>query len=280
MNHVLRTLTAIILVGTTAFGFAALLGCGQNAFRESAKRETDEALLFEARKQMNGSNWTQAITLIGQMSSTGQADRGTKAALASAYAGRCGLNLITLADRLANAGSTNIFTIFMTSFTGATASTITDCSQAETTLQSISTTPASRTADENVMLAFIGFSKIGAILSTYADTNHDGTADPGFNSCNVAHLPDAMLREIGTGITLAVAALAQSGGTIGSALGTSVTSACSTLAGINPAYDFCAITTTAGFSVNQVKALGGLVKTTDNPGIGTCAGDLATCVCP
>jgi hypothetical protein len=260
--------------------FVGLGGCTQNAFLESAKKNTDSALLFEARKQMNSSNWADAITLIGEMSVAGRADRGTKAILASAYAGRCGLNLISLADQITNSASQNFFAILMSGFRGASVTSVTDCITAETTLRSISDVAANRTADENVMLAFIGFAKIGAILSTYADTNADGTPDPTFDSCNTAMLPDAMLREVGTGVTLAVSSLAASGGSIGSGLSDSVTNACADLAGVDPSFDFCSVTTATDFTTDQTKALGGLVKTTDNPGIGTCAGDIQTCVCP
>lgn len=256
------------------------IGCTQNAFKEFAKTDSDAALLFEARKEMNGSRWDEAIALMDRMSSTARADRSTKATMASAYAGRCGLNLIRLADQIANSSGQNFFPLLLQSFQGSSAASVADCQQAESILLSIATDPAARTADENVMMAFIDFSKIGAILSAYADADGNGTADPTFDSCDTAQLPDNMLREVGTGMTLAVSALAASGGSIGSALAASVTAACSSLASIDPSFDFCTITTPSGFSASQVKALGGLVKSTDDPGLGTCAGGIAACVCP
>lgn len=271
--------TAAFTLVLSLFG-GLTLGCTQNAFKELAKTDTDAALLFEARKEMNSSRWDQAITLMNRMSATARADRSTKAVMASAYAGRCGLNLIRLAEQIANSSGQNFLSLLVYTFRGSSGTSIADCQQAESLLLSISANPAARTADENVMLAFIDFSKIGAILSTYSDSDGDGTADPTFDSCNTAHLPNAMLREVGTGLTLAVSALSASGGSIGSALSSSVTSACSNLASIDPSYDFCSITTPAGFSVDQVKALGGLVKSTDNPGLGTCNGGLSSCVCP
>ncbi|CAN5452955.1 hypothetical protein BH10BDE1_BH10BDE1_07240 [soil metagenome] len=272
----LSLVTSILFVGTGV----GLSGCSQNAFLESAKKDTDAALLFEAKKLMNKSNWSDAITLIAKMSTAGRDDRGTKAVLASAYAGKCGLNLIRLADKISNSASQNFFSVLMSGLPGSTAASVADCVSAENTLRSISDVAAERTADENVMLAFIGFAKIGAILTTYADTNGDGTPDPGFDSCNTAMLPDAMLREVGTGVTLAVSALAAAGGSIGAGLSDAVTNACANLATADPAYDFCTVTTAASFSVDQTKALGGLVKSTDNPGIGTCAGSISACVCP
>lgn len=259
---------------------SAPLGCSQNAFLESAKKDTDPALLFEARKKMNSSNWTEAIALINRMSATGLAQRETKVILASAYAGECGLNLIRMADQIANAGSTNLFAVLLSSQQTATAASVTACQSAETTLASISAVAAERTADENTMMAFIGFTKIGAVLATYADTNDDGTADVGFDSCNTGTLPDAMLREIGTGVTIAVSSLVASGGSIASGVADSVSNACADIAAVDADYDFCTVTTASAFTTEQVQALGGLVKSTDAPGLGTCAGDLATCVCP
>ncbi len=258
----------------------SLSSCSQNAFLESAKRDTDDARLFEARKLMNQSRWDEAITAIQATSTATQAKRETKATLASAYAGKCGLNLIQMADQIANAGSSALFAVLLLALRNADATAIANCQLAETTLLSINSTAASRTADENTLLAFVGFAKIGAILSVYGDTDDDGTVQPAFNPCNTGELSDAMLREVGTGITISVASLGASGTSIGSALSTSVTSACTTLAGVNPAYDFCSITDPTGFSVSQVKAIGGLVRSTDTPGLGTCAGDIATCVCP
>ncbi len=269
------------LITSVAFFFVAVLvSCSQNALLESAKRDTDAALLFDAKKKMNSSLWTDAITTIGRMSATGQAERATKVTLASAYAGRCGLDLIRLADQISSSAGTNFFAILGSAMRTATGTSVTDCISAETTLLSISTDPAALTADENMMLSFVGFSKIGAILATYADLDDDGSADVGFDACNTGDIPEAMVRQFGTGITIAVASLNASGSSIASDLGTAVTAACTTLAGVNPAYDFCSVTDPAVFSADHVKALGGLIHTSDNPGVGTCAGDIATCVCP
>lgn len=268
-----RIILAVVLL-------SLISGCSQNAFIESAKKDTDAALIFEARKKMDAADWSEAIALINRMSADGLANRSTKVTLASAYAGKCGLNLIRLAEQISSSAGQNFFPLLLSALRGATAGSVAACQQAESTIQSIANLPASRTADENVMLAFVGFAKIGAILATYADTNGDGTPDPSFDSCDPAKLPDGMLREVGTGVTVAVAALAASGGSIGSGLANSVTTACDNLASIDPTYDFCTVTTTAGFSVEQVRALGGLVQSSDNPGLGTCAGNLQSCVCP
>lgn len=267
---ILFSLSAIVL----------LASCSQNALIESAKRDTDAALLFEAKKKMNSSLWTDAITTINRMSAAGLAERSTKVTLASAYAGRCGLDLIRLADQISNSSGTNFFAVLGSAMRTATASSVADCMSAESTLLSISTDPAALTADENIMVSFIEFSKLGAILAAYADLDDDGSADGGFDACDTGDLPEAMLRQFGVGITLSVATLNASGSSVASSLQSAITTACTTLAGVNPAYNFCSITDPTSFTVDHLKALAGLIHSTDNPGVGTCAGTLATCVCP
>lgn len=279
MQPFLRARKNIIILFSLS-AIVMLVSCSQNALLESAKRDTDAALLFEAKKKMNSALWTDAITLIARMSATAQAERSTKVTLASAYAGRCGLDLIRLADQISTSSGTNFFSILGSAMRAATGPSVTDCVSAETTLLSISSDPQALTADENMMLSFIGFSKIGAILATYADLDDDGSADAGFDACDTADIPEAMVRQFGTGITLAIASLNATGSSIASGLSTAVTSACTTLGGLDPAYNFCSITDPADFTADQIKALGGLIHSTDNPGVGTCAGDIATCVCP
>ena len=251
----------------------SMTSCGQNAFLETAKRDSDPALLFEAQKLMNQKQWTQAIEKLNLMTSTGRAKRDAKAALASAYAGRCGLNLIAFSDVVANA-SGNLFRVFLTAMRNANSQSITDCISAETTMLSISESAGARTADENMFLAFVGWAKIGAILAVEADTNDDGTPDGGWDSCT---LSASLKGEIGTGLTISVASLAQTGTTVGGSLSSSVNSICTSLGG---AYDFCSVTNASAFTSDQLRAIGAITKSTDQPGVGTCAGTVSACLCP
>lgn len=263
-------------------GAPLLVSCNRNMFSELALRETDSALLFEAKKRMDSSKWTEAIDTIAKMSAGAQARREAKVTLASAYAGRCGLNLVRFANSLSGSGggTGGLFLLFMNTLRGAEQAQAEDCKHAEETLRSIDTLPANRTVDENLMLTFISFSKMGAILSAFADTDHDGTPDTGFDACDRGQFPELAVREFGTGLTLAIEGLQGSGSSVGASLATAVTAACSTLAGINPDYDFCAITDPVDFTADQVKALSGLIHSQDAPGLRTCASDLAHCVCP
>jgi hypothetical protein len=257
-----------------------LVSCSQNALLESAKRDTDAALLFEAKKKMNSSLWTDAITMIGRMSAAGQAERATKVTLASAYAGRCGLDLIRLADQISNSAGTNFFSLLGSSMRAATAPSVTDCIAAETTLLAISSDPTALTADENMMLSFIGFSKIGAILAAYADLDDDGSADAGFDACDTADIPEAMVRQFGTGITLAIASLER----LRIVDRVRPRNRCH-----NRLYDTCrrescvrllfAITDPADFTADQIKALGGLIHSTDSPRRGNMCGRSSRLAC-
>jgi hypothetical protein len=267
-------------VGVFVIFISCATGCGWNVLEESADKNSDAALLFEARKQMNDAKWADAITLIQKMSQEGQTKRETRATLASAYAGRCGLNLIHMADSIAQANGINFFPVLLRALRGATSDSIVDCENAEAQILSIASDPEARLADENVMMAFIGFAKVGAILAANADPSGTGTADPIFDSCDRGQLSEHDLRQLGTGLTISISSLSASGSSIAAGLADAVTDVCAAAAGINPDFDFCEITDPADFSAEHLQALGTIVKMSDNPGLGTCTGGLMVCGCP
>ena len=260
------------------FAAASLTGC-PNAFQESAKKDTSEAVYFAAQRDLDLGDYDSAITKLNSLNATFKTKRDVVATIASAYAGRCGLNFLTLVETMSNNTGSRLLPILLTQFSGSTASNIADCAAAEVWLRTLAPTNnfASLTTDENIMLAILSLAKVGAAIATYADLNADGSVDGGFNACNTANLPDATAREIGTGITLSIAAFAASGSAIaGAALG-SVTDQCSSLP---PGYDFCSIYTPADFTADQMKAVNGLIGSQDLIGLGSCADTLANCVCP
>ena len=123
-------------------------------------------------------------------------------------------------------------------------------------------------------MAFVGWAKIGAILAVEADTNDDGTADGGWDACT---LSTSLKGEIGTGITISVDSLAETGTSVGGTLSSTIDSVCSSL---GASYDFCSITDADDFTADHLRAIGALTKSSDDPGVGTCAGDVSACLCP
>ena len=183
-----------------------LSACSENIFDEIADKDTEEAIYFEARQEINKRNYGTAIGLFEQLSAEFLADRDRIPIHASAYTGRCGLEFLTLLNNLQNAGSATIFGTLMVGFPGADAQAVADCIQAETIVEAIGDETA-RSGDENLFMAFSAFAKIGTILSSLADTDDDGTADAGFDQCNVTNLPETMVRELGASLAVALLSL-------------------------------------------------------------------------
>ena len=111
----------------------AVTGC-PNAFVESAQKTTDDALLYSAEQHANANEWTEAITAMNSMTTTGKAKRESKAALASYYAGRCGLNLLDFAQSIKDQmPATKIWALSLRAQAGATVADLADCVLAEQT---------------------------------------------------------------------------------------------------------------------------------------------------
>jgi len=283
----------IILLATIAFGSLGTAGC-QNILSESAQKTTDQALLYEAQKLIDREEYGTAIETIGSMSASARELRNVKRVLASAYAGVCGLNLLELADALSNSSSdsgsgssaSTLFQMLLSIYKEGTAASVAACNEAENTLLGISATASSRTVDENVLLAFIEFVKIGVVLEINADkADHDGSVDGAFDSCasDATGISDLDVGEIGTGLTIALSSLqAASVNTATGATG-SIAALCSTLDAtigvFDPSYSgFCDKTDPTAFNAVELKALRSLTRSNEI-GLKTCDDTLVNCLC-
>lgn len=269
-----RSIVASLLV----LAALSLSGC-PNAFQEAAQRTTDPAVYFAAQRDLDSRDFSSAITKLLSLSAGYKARRDVVTTIASAYAGRCGLDFLNLIQSIEDNPSSRLFPLLMSNFSNASATSVADCAEAERWLRTLAPTNVftNLTSDENVMLAMLSLAKIGATLGAYADLDHNGVVDATFDTCDTTKLPDAAAREIGTGVTLAIAAISASGASVGSAALDSISSVCSALP---PGFDFCTIYTTTDFTVNQMKALNGLTGANDAVGVGSCANTTANCICP
>lgn len=273
---------------------AAVPSCSSNIFQSFADKNADEALFADAKKMINEGDYAGALTKIASIGGSLASDRKTRVLKASAYAGICGLRFLSFVEDLGNLGSAKLFPFLAGSFVGGTPTRIDACASAETLIQQIGTI-SERTSDENMFLVLISFAKIGNILSLYFDSDQNGTPDSGLNPCTEtprATRPTAPvagdwytadLRQLGSGITLAIANITAVTSTVnlGNSSLSSINNACTTLQSVNPAYDFCAITDPAAFSANQLKGIKSMLKESTVVGLGTdCTGDVSTCFCP
>jgi len=263
------------------------MGCSVNILKTFSNQTSNEALYVDAQQDLNGADYNGALSKIGQM--TGAYATSTKVLelKASAYGGLCGFQFITFVQSFAGIGATRLFPFLLGAFDASVSTDIDNCVLAQNTLLSIGA-PASLSADDNTFLAMIAFAKIGNILSYYADKTHTGTATAGFDPCTTGGsrgapgnlITDADAREIGTGISLALAGLQAVAGSVqlGSGSLSNITSICSALPSGS---DFCTITDPAAFTANEILGIRSLVNEDSIMGLGSnCHGDVIHCACP
>lgn len=283
----MRILLLVVLV------LAGNLSCSVNILENFADKNTNEALYVDAVELMNSGDYTGALAKLDLMTGSYATSRKVLGLRAKAYAGRCGLEFLPLVEALSNMGTTRLFPLLMSEFrSGTTTARIDDCIEAENTVEQIGDVNA-RDSDENLLMVVISFAKIGNILSYYADTDQDGTVTNNYDVCTIGgartaggDMPDADARQLGSGITLAIENISAVSTSInlGNASLADIQAACTSLATLNPAYDFCSVTDPTGFTAAQLRGIRSLVKEDQSVGLDTlqagCDGDVATCNCP
>lgn len=244
-----------------AFLLCTSVGCSRNFLSETAQRDTPAAILFEARKLLNDRRYTEAITALESLGAADLATRNVAAVRASAYAGRCGLEFIELVDALEDVDDSNsLMEILLNAMSSS--GDYADCRTAEDIVESIGAA-SERTTDENLLLTFISFAKIGAILAVDADDDDDGIANAGYNACaSAGGLDDTQAGEIGTGIALAATSLEGISG-IADSVSEELTAACASLPGI------CSTTDPSAFSALQLNAIRSAAHNSGSLGLGT-----------
>ncbi len=172
-----------------------LFSCTGNLLRDMADQDTDDALIFDAQTAVNAQDYDTAIDILtNKLSSSGQVKEQARELLASAYAGKCGLNFIDFTDGLANSTSGSAFTLSAQPFVGVAVSS-TFCLSSLQTLDLIGPTEQ-RTVDQNAFASVVGMVLMGSATRLYTDnnpTNGDGVQDAVDISCS---LTDAQVDEI------------------------------------------------------------------------------------
>jgi hypothetical protein len=267
-SYFLKTIVPIVFCLPWIVGASG--GC-PNVYQSFAQTTSDPALLFQAQQLINSGNYTGAITTIGNMTSAGQATHDATVLLSTAYVGRCGLDMLGLATSIANMGTTTLFNTLETVFSGATASTKSDCDTADVLMTGL---PASELSpDDDVFLAFVELAKIGTTLVTSGATTAAYT-------CST--MASADVRQVGSGLTIAYNSLVASGAVIAAPIITAMKALCTVIAS-PPASDatFCTTTNPASFTSNELDVIETLIGANEI-GVNSCGGASYTgsCHCP
>jgi hypothetical protein len=251
---------------------AACVACNKNVLEKLSNKGTDDALYYAAQQQLNSRDFTGAISTISTLSASYRGQRSVQFLLASAYAGRCGLEFIPLANALTTMTSgTTLMDVLLTQL--APVAQTSDCQTAEATLRALSPSNSGVFTDPNeaLQMATIAMAKVGSILAIATGT-HAGALNSSFDPCHVtaastdtSGLSPADVDQIGTGLTLAYNNLQvnPSFATAISAMG----SACLTAKGPPISDDVCS-KTTPGFNATELLAIRNLVDY-QSVGIGT-----------
>ena len=279
-GSILQKVQVLVLIPLLSF---VLSCCNFNLFSEFAQEDTEAALFMAAKLYINKGQWDKAIASLEIMSGEFLAKREVARIHASAYAGRCGLDLLALVENLSKTSSSSLFQLLMAQHKSVTTDQREDCQQAETIIKGISNDLAQRTIDENILMIFVSLTKVGVILNAHADSDDsNGEPDSGWDACadNADNLPEASAREVGAGMGTALVNLeAISEKTkIGSGQTSALTDICDTLEGLNPDFDFCSITDPSSYSEDQVKGIRSIIQSKE-VGLGTCDDILENCLC-
>lgn len=257
-----------------------LPGCTGNFMRELADKNSDEALLYDAKTALNNQDYDEAINILTiRLSASGQQNNEARAVLAGAYAGKCGLNFLEFVDGLAAATSGSAFTMISSPFVGEVVDSP-YCLLSLQTLDLIGPTE-SRTNDQNAFASIVGMVLMGSATRLYTDdnpVNGDGVQDAVDISCS---LTDAQMDNIILGYgymakNFDALSTDQIGTGAGSAISDSIDT-CTSIAGSS-----CEVTDAADITVPMRDTMRDLMNTVEY-GVGTADGSnpiLIPAACP
>jgi hypothetical protein len=182
--QVKRYVQFLFFIGVLVFS-----SCSNNLLKDFGSKTNDDSLLFDAQAAVNAQRYDEAIAIITQqLSATGQTKTNAREILASAYAGKCGLNFLNYVDALSNSTSTAAFQMMSSPFVGMVVHPP-SCLSSLQTLDLIGT-PAQRTSSQNIFAAVVGMVLLGSATRLYTDdnpVNGDGTQDSLNVSCQMTN---------------------------------------------------------------------------------------------
>ncbi len=166
-----------------------LFGCSNNILSELGSKNSDDALIFDAKTAVNAQLYDSAINIITlKVSVSGQLKVQAREVLASAYAGKCGLNFINYTSGLATATTGSAFRLASAPFVGIPVLPA-SCLASLLTLDLIGPN-AQRTLNQNAFASVVGMVLMGSATRFYTDNipvNGDGVQDAVNISCGLTN---------------------------------------------------------------------------------------------
>ena len=174
----------------------------------------------------------------------------------------------------------------MGAFPGATSTEVTACINAESTILGIDNDGSNRTTQENLLMAYIAWTKMGTILSLYADTDDDGSTDGGFDPCDSGDLPQTEAQHMATGLANMLDGLGNIGSSdVGGDQLSGINALCTLIDTVNTNFNFCNSKVITDVNANQEQGIRSIVTEARDLGLGAngCVDGIDSglpCVCP
>lgn len=158
----------------------AVLSCSKNILDSASRHGYDDDDYYDqALAALNEQSYDETLSIITtKMSVSGQALAKTRELVASAYAGKCGMNFIDYTDGLASATSPSILGRISHPFVGVNPDLLM-CYNSLQTMDLIGP-PSARTDNQNLFVSVIGMVLAGAatrLASDISPQNGDGVKD-------------------------------------------------------------------------------------------------------
>jgi hypothetical protein len=264
------------------------LSCSGNSFEFFADLADDSALYYAAVEALNKGDYDSAIDSCTNLSSGYLNRREARMVCASAFAGRCGFEIldeVTFLTTYSGLGPPPppIFEYYYQQLATTTAADMSDCDSAEEILRGIGEA-ADRNDDENVLMTLLALHKIGVYANELADATEDNLLDGGFDACS--DLTDAQAEDIAG----AFWELNQSASSVTNSfftdLATAIAQVCTQLNAFNATYNFCASATypeSPTITTNYMKGARTIIHEGVLVGVGSCGAgvpSIANCGCP
>lgn len=252
------------------------VSCDDNQFEERGE-VTNSSLLVDAKVAVNEQRWEDALFMFSQMDTDFRDSRKNAILYSSAFAGLCGLNLITVLDAAENRGAQSPILFMMAIMAGSELDEVRACSDAERVLEeNTSSDPTQRTETENILHSLILLGRIGSLLNNNVDTTGpggvlDGVPDIAANTaCLDSVIPEIDVRNIGVSLVKLVNTVGQLTNSVVGGLTGEFEQVCDSINSLDPNLNFCAITDPNGFNANHLRAIRSIVQEGSAFGMNTC----------
>ncbi|MCB0393543.1 MAG: hypothetical protein KDD25_03245 [Bdellovibrionales bacterium] len=265
MTHLRKTATILSIVAT-------------GLLLNSCINQNNDELFEDASAELDRGKFENTIQEFNRLSEEYKSQREVKFATAKAHANKCGVNINEFVNEL-NTSSETFFSISTRLQVGADDSRKAHCDEAQRLLLEIGGAKG-RSNEENRLMLFTSFAKIGAYINASSDKNGDGLPDRSWQPCDSSELSqkDATETTFSWGHALvSLQYLMLNGHDTGSARIEDLERLCTLLPIIDPSYDICFEYKNKELSRRQILAMRCLF---DGPDLGFAVDlpDLLSCI--